>query len=66
MYKFTFVSYNIKEETRMKIMVEKHICDICGKEVTTDKRYSITFEVYKVVSIMQYFKIVVTRDFMVV
>ena len=30
----------------MKIMVEKHICDICGKEVTTDKRYSITFEVY--------------------
>ena len=30
----------------MKIMVEKHICDICGKEVTTDKRYSITFGVY--------------------
>ena len=28
----------------MKIMVEKHICDICGKEVTTDKRYSIIFE----------------------
>lgn len=28
----------------MKIMVEKHICDICGKEVTTDKRYLIIFE----------------------
>ena len=28
----------------MKIMVEKHICDICGKEVTTDKRYVIIFE----------------------
>ena len=28
----------------MKIMVEKHICDICGKEVTTDKRHVIIFE----------------------
>lgn len=30
----------------MKIMMEKHICDGCGCEVSTETRYTVTFSAY--------------------
>ena len=31
----------------MKMMIEKHICDVCGCEVTTETRYTVTFGTFK-------------------
>ena len=31
----------------MKMMIEKHICDVCGCEVTTEMRYTVAFGTFK-------------------